>query len=236
MPTSLFDAEKRFSDIWDQERERWNRNDVSPVDLNLSVFSTADYCLSTIARVQIQDFPHVAKITEIHAKMRQKFPTQFIYPLDTIHVSLQGCTQRHRTREALSLERIQKIDKLCSQVIKNEQPVEIHLTGLNILGPQVFVQGLPTSQQWARLRERLDATLRDHGEEPMTYRDKNPMHLNIMRISDPDPQTIAEVLDFIKSHRSHDLGALTITKIEFVLTDFLFSVANREILNTYHLG
>ena len=108
-----------------------------------------DYCISTIARLIQQ--PHGAEVVcgirNALSELFEAADTQFIYPDESLHVSLLGCTQRKNTN-VFEHAQINKIKHICIKEIEKKEPAEIILRGIGIVGNQIFIQGFPQNRNW----------------------------------------------------------------------------------------
>lgn len=195
-----------------------------------------DYVLTTVARLVDQDGAPFARIAEVQTRLKAVAGRQFLYPLESMHISLLGCTQRYPTRGAFTPERIEAVRKVCSQIISGRGAAVMILRGIGIIGNQVFIQVLPHDRLWAQLRQELGDALVDIGENPITYANKNPIHLNIMRIADAELRKIADILTLVEELRNIDLGDVMFTNVTFMITDFVLAPDNTESLDTFRLA
>jgi len=105
------------------------------------------------------------------------------------------------------------------------------LKGVGIVGNQIFIQGIPMNINWKELRTSLDKRLVNSGECPISYEDKMPIHINILRIVNANPDLLASLHTVISRLRDVDLGTIKLTTIEFVITDFCVSKKNVILLD-----
>jgi hypothetical protein len=240
MSILINEIERYFRETWDQGEFLWNSGKAIAVKMSHGVTVPVDYCLSTIARVQEQQFnslPHLLKqITAVEAQLEKIGVGQFFYPLESLHISLLGCTPRLSSVDPFTSEKIAKIQTVCSRILEGVGKIEMDLCGVNITGAQVFIQVYPRDRRWAELRQKLEDALRNAGEEPLTYSDKLPIHMNIMRITHDDRQQLAQLLALIRKLRHHEIGTLQISTIEFLLTDFVVSSTNTQVYKKIYLG
>ncbi len=192
-----------------------------------------DYCVSTIARVCQQTHAPAAALDAVIEQLVAVSPTQFRYPASALHMSLIGFTQRYHDKTTFTPARLARLQRLASQHLQTVPPLHFMLKGVGILNSQIFVQVFPHTPQWQHLREALDVEIHALGETPVTYANKAPIHLNIMRITDNAPEQIAALLAEIRQLRDYDFGVMTVDAIEFVITDFVGSVGRLEILKHF---
>lgn len=241
MTNSIYDkTEQYFEKLWEVERKKWRIGDVPVVEMNNGTIAPVEYCLSTIARVREQENNPLSNIEKIITSFKPMAINQFFYPSGSIHVSLQGCTQR------LSLEdynkqidslRKNKIKKLCSELLSKIGPIDMTLKGINIQGSKIFIQVFSHNNLWEELRCTFSDKLIKNGENPITYPDKFPIHMNIMIVKNKNQSQLCNIIDFIedKKLRSQELGLLRITCIELLTTDFVVSNPNTQVIEKFYL-
>lgn len=220
-------AVTRFDRLWEIEGSKLLNADIMPSAMKNGEICPIDYCISTIARLIHQ--PHGGDIVcEIRSALSNLFEaadTQFVYPDESLHVSLLGCTQREKTN-IFDRDHIKKIKDICIQEIKKKEPAEIILKGIGIVGNQIFIQGIPLNRNWEELRTSMDKWLVNIGENPISYADKSPIHINIIRIVNSNPDLLVSLHKVISQLRDVELGTIKLTTIEFVITDFCVSKKN----------
>lgn len=200
---------------------------ITPSIMENGVICPIDYCISTIARLiqQPQGGEFVCGIRNALSDLFEAAETQFIYPDESLHVSLLGCTQRQKTN-IFDGGRINRIQDVCARVIKETEPAEVLLKGVGIIGNQIFIQGIPLNRNWEALRISLEKGLVNIGENPISYEDKSPIHMNLIRIVNADPGLLASLHKVISRLRDMKLGTVKLSAIEYVITDFCVSKQN----------
>ena len=87
----------RFERLWKIEGDKLLRANIIPSAVKDGEIYPIDYCISTIARLIQQ--PHGAEVVcgirNALSELFEAADTQFIYPDESLHVSLLGCTQRN---------------------------------------------------------------------------------------------------------------------------------------------
>lgn len=156
--------------------------------------------------------------------------THFFYPPASLHVSLVGCTPRYPSPDAFTPDRIDRIERICRASLAGLGPVTLHLSGVGILGNQVFVQVFSPDGAWPAMRLCLQRALLAAGEEPMIHDSPAPIHLNLMRLTDTRPEELARILAIVTGLRDLAFGDLIIHRIEYVLADFLLSTAHTRTI------
>ncbi len=79
---------------------------------------------------------------------------------------------------------------------------------------------------WEELRASLGEELVNSGEFPISYEDKSPVHMNIIRIVDAAPHVLASLHRAVSRLRDVELGTVKLQTIEFVITDFCVTKKN----------
>ena len=89
----------RFERLWKIEGDKLLRANIIPSAVKDGEIYPVDYCISAIARLIQQ--PHGAEVVcgirNALSELFEAADTQFIYPDESLHVSLLGCTQRKNT-------------------------------------------------------------------------------------------------------------------------------------------
>lgn len=230
-------AQTYFDALWSKESKNLVGGGIKPAEMKDGATVPIDYCVSTIGRVISQDGGRQVahKVNNLLAVLENNSPAQFVYPPDSMHISMIGCTPRKESMNAFPPEQITKIRQICEESLSSVHPAEISFTGLGITGNQVFLQGYPHDRNWESARKVIDTNLSVKGEQPISYPDKFPIHLNIARITDASDQQIAGIRNFIEQNRTIEIGTLLFDHIELVITDFVLSKNNFQSLHTYNL-
>lgn len=225
MNTCKDKAVKRFDKLWEAEGNKLLSADVVPSIVINGEIHPIDYCISTIARLMQQPSGNeiVRAIRKSLSGLFELADTQFIYPDESLHVSLLGCTQREVSADVFDHEHINKIKDICVNEIEKQKPAQILLKGVGIIGNQIFIQGIPLDINWEELRTSIADSLENNGEHPISYEDKSPIHINIIRIVDADRDRLAALHKVVSQLRDVELGIITLSTIEFVITDFCVS-------------
>lgn len=220
-------AMDRFEKLWETEGSKLFNGDVNPSVMKNGENYPVDYCISTIARLIQQ--PHGCEIvSDIRSVLLSLFKAaneQFIYPDESLHVSLLGCTQREKS-SIFDRNRIKKIKDIATQEIQKKEPAEILLKGVGVIGNQIFIQGIPLNKNWEDLRTSLEKRLTSEDETPISYEDKSPIHINVIRIINSDICLLRALYEIISQLRDIELGVIKLQMIEFVITDFCVSKNN----------
>lgn len=230
-------AQKRFDNMWQQESAKLVTGEISPAIMKDGETDPVDFCVSTIARLvlQPQGLETIQSIKTALGKLFESADTQFIYPNESLHISLVGCTQRESSASIFSEEHIQNIDAICSDAIANHKYVDVVFKGIGLIGNQIFIQGLPVDDGWEILRTDVTQELEINGEQPISYPDKSPIHMNIIRITDASSEQLKILKELIEQLRDVEIGTVRFMTIELVITDFVVSKKNMTPLREYSL-
>jgi hypothetical protein len=188
------------------------------------------WCISAVARIGQNAPALLPRLAEVQRALAP-VADLYVYGPESLHVSLLGCTQREAAPPTGQPSRIAEIREVLAHVTAEAHPVSVRLGGVNLIGPQLFVEVLPDDLEWSRLRRELASALARIGEDPLAYPDPEPMHLNVARLrTAPDPDRLRQAL------LGCDLGqAVLLHRLELVLTDFVLSPATLEILGAFDL-
>jgi hypothetical protein len=229
-------AEQRFAKLWQQGRQNLQQGQIIAAKMKDGTTDPVDYCLSTIAPLETQAQNPMAAIEAIKRELSLAAGSaQFFYPSSSIHISLLACTQRAASAEMFAAERIKRVEDICAEVIAGTGQVSMNLRGLNIIGNQVFIQAFPQTGQWAGLRQKLEDALIAAGEAPISHPDKAPVHVNLMRLTDTRPEARLALLQAIERLRQADIGIVSISEVDLVLTDFVVSAHHTTLLRKFAL-
>lgn len=228
-------AQKYFDDLWEQQGPNLLTDQIVPATMKDSATDPVDFCVSTVARLSGQEGGDVAGQTIRRAlgDLLDSDSTQFIYPQESLHISLVGCTPRAESREAFSEEQISKIDSICESAISDHKGVTVVLKGIGLIGNQIFIQGIPLDDGWEELRTKIVDELKQVGEDPMEYKDKAPIHMNIVRITDASSDKLRALHDLIEGLRDVELGVVRLISVELVITDFVLNAQNSTSVKKY---
>ncbi len=228
MLTSKKQAIKRFDRLWEVEGSKLLSADIKPSIMKNGEIYPVDYCISTIARLTNQPLGNeiIPGIRRTLSGLFKAADTQYIYPDESLHVSLLGCTQREEYADVFDQDHINKIKDICIKEIEGKESAEIILKGVGITGNQIFIQGIPVNRNWEKLRASMNDRLVNNSEHPISYEDKSPVHINIIRIVDANPDCMILLHKIISQLRNVELGRMKLKTIDFVITDFCVSKKN----------
>ena len=222
-----------FADLWPRASAEWRAGTISPARMADGATVPVDYCVSTIARLAAQPGGPLARVQEVQAALTAASSGQFLTPPPSLHVSVLGCTPRRPSPDQFDVNQVRRIRDTCAGVLGRVGPATFDMRGVGVQGCQVFVQVIPRTGAWADLRQALETALVAAGEAPIFYPDKRPIHLNVLRMTDTSPASLAAMLDAVDALGDAPLGELVIPRVELVLTDFVVSPRHARTLATF---
>lgn len=230
-------AKDRFDALWQRERTKLVMGEITPAAMKDGETDPVDFCVSAIARLVLQSegLEMVQSIKKNLSELFESADTQYIYPPESLHITLVSCTQRESSSSLFSKEHIQKIDSICFNAIANHKYVDIVFKGIGLVGNQVFIQGMPVDDGWETLRADVTKELENNDERPISYHDKSPIHMNIIRITDTSSEKLEILRKLIDQLRDIEIGTMRFAVIELVVTDFVVSKKNMNSLKEYSL-
>lgn len=224
-----------YEELWTANYPKWERGEITPAVMIAGETVPVDYCLTTISIIYKQNENILPKINELLFKLTEVAPNQFRYPLNSLHITMLGCTQRQQDKLFFSKERVNKIQDICNSVLSGSGPVLFDVKGVGILGNQIYLQVYPRNNKWKEKREVLEAKLLESNETPICFANKVPIHINIMRITDPDKNQIVPLLKEICALHNKYIGSFEVINIDFLITDFVLSERNAIFLSSINL-
>lgn len=230
-------ASEYFDELWSRESAKLINGDIAPAEMKDGATVPINYCVSTVGRAISQDnWLQLSQSTNnLIAPLVHQAPGQFIYPSESIHISMIGCTPRKDSMNMFPPTQIEKIKEICGESLSQIKPAIITFRGLGVVGNQIFLQGYPHDRNWEYARKIVDNNLLANGEQPISYSEKFPIHMNIARVTDVSGLNIKRIRNFIEQNRDIEVGTLSFTDIELVLTDFVLSHGNFKSLHTFKL-
>lgn len=231
-------ATSRFAQLWESEGLKLSNGEITPANMKDGATDPVDFCVSTIARLILQPSGEetIANIRRTLSELFSAADTQFIYPDESLHISLVGCTPRESSPDVFHQDHIEKIKHICKLAIEKHGSVDIILKGVGIIGNQIFIQGIPLDRGWEETRTDVTSDLEKAGEAPISYPDKSPIHMNIIRITDPSDKKLRLLHSLIEQLREVDLGIVKFITVELVITDFVVSKDHLTTLSEIKLN
>jgi len=227
-----------FENLWQRENKKLNSHNVEPAIMENGVTVPVDHCISTLARVVDQaNGRETAESIHKHALDLLGLVTdnQFVYPVESFHISVVGCTPRRDDASQFTGREKKRILKLCEEATDDKSPVKVSFRGLGIIGNQVFLQGYALDDGWIKIREAVTNKLEGAGEHPIAYPDKSPIHMNILRIVDVSGNNLDQIAQILDRSRDIDFGVVEFDSIGYVVTDFVLSKQNFDLISKISL-
>ena len=208
-----------FDALWEQAQRSLDAGDIPAAGRLVPL----NYCVSTVARLIQQPGSLAERVDHLKQTLMNRVGDQFFYSPDSLHISLLGCTPRLPSKDSFPSHQIEKIRRICIETLSGAGQMRFHLKGLGLVGSQVFIQVYPYVRTWAVLRDQLGQALITAGEQPITYANKAPIHLNLMRITDNSPGQIEAVAAALRDLHEATIGDLDVVTIDYLITDFVLS-------------
>jgi hypothetical protein len=235
MRTTIQQAEMYFADAWNESRAKWISGDVSPIKMDGILPLPLNYYLTTLSRVVSQPRVPIKGIEAVKDRMRFVARDQFHYPTESTHITLLSCTQPLPSSDILTRERIENIERVCSKAITGRGVIRMTLRGVGIVRNQVLIQVFPHDSKWAEIRQELEGLLLSIGENPISYQDKIPIHMNIMRVIDNNPDKLSHILAVVEELREIEIGEIEISVVSFLISDLILSMPSTTELAEFRL-
>ena len=188
------------------------------------------WCLSTIARL-VHNAPElVPVVTNLQARLADVGPL-YLYPAESLHISMLGCTQREPDRMRADGPRADRVRAAAAGVLRDHPAVDVEIGRLNLIGDQFFLEVLTDSEDWSATRKRLGAAMLALGEKPIVYDDAEPVHLNIARITgEPD---VGLVRDLLLDPGLTASASVVVDTVELVVTDFVVHPDRVDVIDRF---
>lgn len=230
------ETQKYFDDLWAKQSTEWDKGNVQATKIKNGTTDPAQMCISTIARLINQETNCFERVQKVIEELKLIDTTQHYYPQDSLHITVLGLTQHQDSTEKFSDQDINRLKSMIDPILQTAKKVKMHLKGLGVVGNQVFIQVYPNTNDWEKLREELDINLQSAKETPISYPNKSPIHLNLIRITDNSPEKVNKLYNKIKELHEYDFGETTFHTIELLITDFFILPEYRKIIQTYKLN
>jgi hypothetical protein len=189
------------------------------------------WCVSALARIMRNSSSLLPLIGELQRRV-STIGEMYPYPSESLHLSLLGLTQREETPP--NAERVAAIIQAVEPAVRKATTVLVQAGRVNMIGNQLFIEVIPSRDSWANLRLSLDKVVRAIGEDPISYADPEPMHLNIGRLlSPPNGDRLKAALTDESLAVDHEFG---LTTVEIVTTDFVLTPSTLQVWREIPLG
>lgn len=171
-------------------------------------------------------------INEVVASFGGSAANHYVYPAETIHLTIQNLDPL--MRETDGLERVREQLRI---LIGSVPPMRMVAAGLGVSPDTIFVQIFPADESLADLRREIRALIRAscqpyppaiavRGFPRSSQLFRNLAFANVMRFSGAvAPSLVRE----ITRHRSRYFGAFSLEAVELVTTDRLLSAEGTQV-------
>lgn len=232
---NIYSEKKYFEKIWLKSRENLLKGNIIPVKFAKNKIVPLDYTLATVAVVQNQKINPLIRIADVQRRSVAIDSSHYYYPLQDLHITSIGTTQRHRDRQVLR-HKIKKIQGLCERVLTPDCGcIDMNIRGVNLIGSSVFLQVFPANSKFKTLRNNLLSLLKEHNETPIEFTDTKHIHINIMKLTHKDPRKLKRLAEEISNLRNVEIGRLVIDNIELIIADHLMSTSETIFIKKFNL-
>ena len=225
----MSDIEARARQRFDGLREKAMADSrFSPEDFG----EPGGWCISAIARLAENAAELLDDVAAVQTSAQAVGPL-YLYPPQSLHISLLGCTPREPERQDPRSDRATAMRDAAARVVSQFEPVPVRFGRVNATGVQLFIETYTSEPSWASMRKALEEEVRALGEDPLAYADPEPMHLNLARMRDqPDAARLQSLL----ADPSAGLYATAVLdRLDVVVTDFVVSPQGAEVVDTVRL-
>jgi 2'-5' RNA ligase len=134
------------------------------------------------------------------------------------------------------IHRLPACRKVLDEVLKDRRAFSVKFRGVTVSPEAVLIQGFPTDDGLARLRDDLRSALLAQGVgENLDRRYKiTAAHLTVMRFAQP-PADGKRLLDFLRAHRETDFGETRFRSLQLIWSDWCVSAGLVRTLREYAL-
>ena len=122
------------------------------------------------------------------------------------------------------------------EVLKDCRAFAVSFRGVTVSLDAVMIQGFPTDDGLAQLRDELRKAFRKHGlDDNLDRRYKTATaHLTVMRFSEAEADW-KRLHDFLQAHRETDFGETYFQSLQLIWTDWYASASVVRVLQEYPL-
>jgi hypothetical protein len=221
--------QRRFKLLWQEWSAKWR-------DGNVLIENSGDLgrCISIVARIALTNVSQAAQLLAASQEVAgEHCENLYVYPLDSLHISLIGCTQR---RSGWDLERArkdsQRIASTVRPVVGNFLPQSMEIGPVSVCGSSIFAEVYPESEDWSAMRRIIGVQLAEQGFDPIVYKDTRPVHLNLARLL-PNAKPAAFLSRIESSREKWSPLKLEIDQVECILTDFVLTPTEVEVFSKF---
>ena len=177
-------------------------------------------------RDAVADF--IGRLTDIS-------PGQYFYRREELHITVLAIFSgtEHWRQE---WERFEQCRPIIGEVLKTQRPFKIRFQGVTASPESVLIQGFPSDDGLATIRNALrDAFAREGFADMLDRRYKVvTAHITIMRFWRPRPD-MKPLLTFLKENRQTEFGQCDVDRLELILGDWYASAKNVKTVEEYRL-
>jgi 2'-5' RNA ligase len=163
-------------------------------------------------------------------------PGQHFYKPAQLHLTVLAIIPGSESwRE--QIHRLPACQAVLDKVLKNRRAFSVKFRGLTASPDAVMIQGFPTDDTLAALRDKLRDAFRQHGlDENLDRRYKiSTAHLTAMRFSDPKADW-KDLLSLLEAHRETDFGSTRFQSLQLIWSDWYASTGVVRVLQKYRLN
>ena len=225
-----------FDELWEESKRNLLKGKVTPVKFVDGKYVDVDYILTTVVILKDQKKSPIGKIMEIQRELASVDPLHYYYPIESLHMTLIGCTQRYKDLSFFSKRRVNKILGLCSRVFKPEiGSMMMEMRGINVAGSSIFIQVFPNDDKFEKLVKELIMLLKENGEKPLEFPRIRYAHVSIAKLTHNDTSKLKLLVEKIDELRSIQIGKLMVDNIDLVITDRLMLIPNTIFVQKFFI-
>lgn len=174
-------------------------------------------------------------VADFIGKLGDISPRQYFYRPEELHVtvlSIFSGTELWRQE----LERFEQCRPIIGGVLKTQRPFKIRFQGVTASPDSILIQGFPSDDGLATIRNALrDAFAREGFADMLDRRYKMiAAHITAMRFCGPCPD-MKPLLTLLKQSRQTDFGECEVDRLELILGDWYASAEKLKTLEEYWL-
>ncbi|HUA68796.1 MAG TPA: 2'-5' RNA ligase family protein [Candidatus Saccharimonadales bacterium] len=175
------------------------------------------------------------KVEEFLREAAAICPNQYFYKPAELHLTVLAVIPGSEFwRE--QIHRLPAFQAVLDQVFENRRQFTVQFRGVTASPDAVMVQGFPTDDSLAQLRDKLrDEFRRCNLGENLDRRYKaTTAHLTSMRFSNPQANW-KKLLDFLQAHRETDFGQTYFQSLQLIWSDWYASIETMRVIQEYPL-
>lgn len=228
--------ERKFENIWLKNKPLITSGKIIPTGFFQGKPIEHEYILALVAVIKSQRPNIIPQIVAIQNKLRSIDPTHYYYPTSSLHITVAGCTPFYKKRTAISLGRINRIFKICNELIQDwNEPFHLHVVGLNAIPYSIFLQVFNSDGTFTKFRHELISALKAFGENPIEQFNTGEIHINIMKFTHNNSAKLKQFVSTLEDLRDFRIGLLIVDKIELDITDKIQFPSNTSVIHEFNL-